>query len=65
MSKITDKTWVPLGWVLGLFTIGMSVTITGAMWVSHVDDRLSRIEDKLGIRPYDASLDLVGKAHAR
>jgi len=48
-SKIDEKTEVPLGLVASLFVLGMGVTATGAFWVSRVDNRLARIEDKLGI----------------
>lgn len=48
-SRIDDKTMVPLGIVAALFVVGISVTATGAFWVSRVDDRLALIEKRLGI----------------
>lgn len=48
-SRIDDKTTVPLSIVAMLFMTGISVTATGSFWVSRVNDRLSRIEEKLGI----------------
>lgn len=40
---------VPLSVVVGLMTVAISVTATGAFWVSKVNDRLGRIEQRLGI----------------
>jgi hypothetical protein len=50
--KIDEKTMVPLGLVATLFAVGIGVTVTGAFWVSKVDDRLARIEDRLGLPRY-------------
>lgn len=53
MSRIDGKTMVPLDTIVKLaafcFTAGMSVTATGAVWVYKVNDRLARIEMRLGI----------------
>jgi hypothetical protein len=51
-SRIDEKTVVPIGWVLGGFTIMVTIAVTGAFWVSAVNFRLSRIEDRLGIPGY-------------
>lgn len=50
MRKIDDKTNVPLGLALGGFFLMSSIVASGAWWASNVNDRLSRIEDALGIR---------------
>jgi hypothetical protein len=49
MSNIDEKTSIPIVWVAGLFSTGMAVTIIGCFWVFQVNDRLARIEGKLGI----------------
>ncbi len=58
-SKIDEKTMIPLGWVVGLFSTGIGIAVVAAFWVAAVNDRLARIEDKLGIIPYER-----GVAHA-
>lgn len=55
-SRIDDKTMVPLGIVAVLFSIGISITATGAFWVKGVNDRLYRIEQKMGITSAPESL---------
>ena len=54
--KIDDRAVVPIGWVFGAFGTMITVTIIGAFWVSAVNFRLQRIEEKLGIPPLSASL---------
>lgn len=49
--KIDSETSVPIGWVISGMGAILIATITGAFWVASVNDRLSRIEDKLGIPP--------------
>jgi len=49
MSKIDDKTSIPLWWVAVAGVSILTWTWVGATWVKGVDDRLSRIETKLGI----------------
>lgn len=68
---------VPLQIVAVLFSIGISVTITGAFWVKGVNDhlelidkRFSRVEVKLGIdevsaRPPETSLDFISRAETQ
>lgn len=55
-SRIDDKTMVPLGVVAVLFSTGISVTALGAFWVKGVNDRLYRIEQKMGITAAPESL---------
>lgn len=62
-SRIDEKTMVPLGVVVGLFSTGIMVTIAIAFWVKGVNDRLDgfdrrfeRIERKFGIEAPEASL---------
>ncbi len=62
-SRIDDKTTVPLSIVAVLFATGVSVTATGAFWVKSVNDRLSRIEDKLGIVQVPNDLITSAEAH--
>lgn len=53
--RIDERTVVPLTWVLfSLSSIVISVSI-GAFWVKEVNDRLFRIEEKLGITPLASS----------
>lgn len=52
--KVDEKTLVPVGWVLGGFVTVITIVVIGAFWVSAVDYRLSRIEEKLGIPAYRA-----------
>lgn len=51
--RIDDKTQIPLGIVAALFSAGISFSVMGTWWVaswqSKVNERLSRIEDRLGI----------------
>jgi hypothetical protein len=54
-SWIDANMGVPLGVVASLFSIGVGVTATGAFWVKGVNDRLARIEDKLGIARTDSA----------
>lgn len=49
MNQITEKTSVPLGWVLALLGTVAGSTMTGALWIGSVNNRLARIETKLGI----------------
>lgn len=53
--KITDNSVVPLGWVLSGFSVMLSITIVGSFWVSAVNFRLQRIEEKLGIPIYQSA----------
>ncbi len=58
MSRIDEKTVVPLGWVLALFSTGIATAAAAAFWVSAVNNRLARIEDKLGISAYDSGVPM-------
>lgn len=49
MAKIDEKTTVPLWWAVMSMIALVSWTGIGATWVKGVNDRLSRIEAKLGI----------------
>ena len=49
MSKIDEKTSVPLMWVALAGVSVLTWTWIGATWVKGVNDRLTRIEQKLGI----------------
>ena len=62
--RIDSRAVVPLGWVVSGIGAGVSVTIVGVFWVSTVNFRLERIEEKLGIPPYHAEITMVEKAFA-
>lgn len=62
MDRITERTGIPLGWVIGLFSTGISITIIGTIFVASVNFRLSRIEEKLGIEPYQVALMQAAQA---
>jgi len=53
--RIDEKTVVPLGVVAALFTTGISITAMGVFWITSVNERLSRIEQRLGIVPVNAA----------
>lgn len=63
--KLDQNTSVPLGWVAGAFGFFTSVVVVGTFWVASVNFRLSRIEDRLGIKPPPvASLEAIEEARA-
>lgn len=55
-TKVSDKTYIPISWFF--FTIGVAVssTVASVLWISTVNYRLQRIEDKLGIPVYKAEI---------
>ncbi len=55
MSKIDERTSVPLMWLLMGLAAVVTPTIIGSFWVSSVNFRLSRIEEKLGIPAYKSA----------
>lgn len=52
--KFDSSSVVPLGWVISGMSVVVAGTITGVFWISTVNFRLERIEEKLGIPPYHA-----------
>lgn len=56
MDRITERTGIPLGWVLSGMAVVVTSAVMGTFWVAMVNTRLSRIEDKLGIKPYDIAV---------
>lgn len=54
--KISSETAVPIGWLITAVSVTLSITIMGTAWVYSVNNRLARIEDKLGIAPFHNSL---------
>ncbi len=63
-SRIDEETMLPLR-VVAIFLVAViSATVTGVFWVSKVDDRLARIEEKLGISSYDAKAGIINSANA-
>lgn len=64
MSKIDEKTSVPLNVVMTGFSVALGVAVAGTFWVASVNARLARIEDKLGIAPYTTETGLIRKALA-
>ena len=66
MTRIDDKTMVPLGAVFMCFAATLGGVIAGSFWVKGVNDRLTRIEEKLGIPPIaEARTALESQAHAK
>ena len=63
-QKISSATPISLHLFLG--SIGMTATLiaVGAMWVSTVDFRLQRIEQRLGIKEFHAVADFIENATA-
>ena len=53
--KIDEQSTLPIGWVLSGLAFTIAITITGVFWVSTVNFRLERIEEKLGIPRYQAA----------
>jgi hypothetical protein len=64
-SRIDDRTMVPLGIVAALFGVGFSLIASGAFWVKSVNDRLSQIEDRLGIARAEPALIPNAEAKGR
>lgn len=53
-TKIDEKSVVPLSWfITGLLTV-ITMTGGGVVWITTVNFRLERIEEKLGIPTYHA-----------
>lgn len=50
--KIDQNSVVPIGWALAGFGTLITFAVAGAFWMSSVDYRLSRIEEKLSIPAY-------------
>lgn len=48
-AKIDEKTVVPLSWLLVGFAFGLAPVMAATFWVAGVNNRLQRIEQKLGI----------------
>jgi hypothetical protein len=63
-NKIDERTMVPLSLVAALFMVGLSATATGVFWVSKVNERLARIEDRLGIYTPIADFSIIPNANA-
>lgn len=47
MMIISEKSLVPLRWVLSGFLLGFSAVAAGAFWVASVNNRLANIETTL------------------
>lgn len=52
--RLDEKSVVPLGWVLSGMSVVIAGTVVGVFWVSTVNFRLQRIEEKLGIPEFHA-----------
>lgn len=61
-SRIDDKTMIPLNMVASMLAVGLGVTATGTFWVAKVNDRLARIESKLGISVLETGIVPVAEA---
>lgn len=62
--RIDDKSVLSLGLVVALLIGTVSISVTGAFWISSVDNRLSRIEEKLGIPSKIEPAKAEGKVYA-
>lgn len=63
--KIDSTAVVPLGWMLTGMGAIITGTVTGVFWISTVNFRLQRIEEKLGIPIFKAaSLTPIDVANA-
>lgn len=60
MTKLDDRTVVPLTWLVGGFAAGLAPVIAAVFWIASVNFRLQRIEEKLGIPPYRSGSLLPG-----
>lgn len=65
MNSINDRTKIPVTWAFILAAAIFGPVCLAAMWVKGVDDRLSRIEDKLGIKPVATQSAVIPSAFAR
>lgn len=54
MSQIDERSAIPLTWLFMVMLVVVSSTMTGVFWVSTVNFRLQRIEEKLGIPSFQA-----------
>lgn len=61
--KIDEQFYIPLHWFLACITSVVIAVGVGAFWVKSVDDRLSRIEQKLSIPALVGSPNVM-EAHA-
>lgn len=61
---IDSKSTIPISWFFGGIGAIVSIVVAGALWMSSVDYRLGRIEEKLGIPPYEAS-NIITSAFAK
>lgn len=62
--RIDADTTVPLGLVIAIIVTATASVATGTFWISSVNDRLARIEEKLGIPPTKHALATIGEARA-
>jgi hypothetical protein len=62
--KIDSETLVPVGWVLSGFGLTLTAAVCGTFWISSVNDRLGRIEERLGIPVHTTSSLLFENACA-
>ncbi len=63
--KIDEKSSIPLGWAISGFITTITFAALGSFWISSVNDRLGRIEEKLGIPPMRSSVVLpIEKVYA-
>jgi hypothetical protein len=51
VRKLDDSTFVPLSWLAALLMATITATSYYVSWETKVDDRLGRIEQKLGLEP--------------
>ena len=54
--RIDEKTVLPIAWVFSGFAAVISITAVIAFYVSNLNYRLERIEQKLGIPAYTSGI---------
>lgn len=65
-TRIDEKATIPLVWVFAGLAGMVSVVVVGTFWVSMVDFRLERIEQKLSIPTYHSeAISLWSSAFAK
>lgn len=65
MAQISDKSTIPLKWAISAMSVITSIVALGAVWIFSVNVRLSRIEDKLGIKQYATEIVSTASAQER
>ena len=54
MTRLNEKTEVPLVWLVSGMIFACGASATAALFFANINYRLERIEDRLSLPPYDA-----------